>query len=159
MIDGPYFVLTLLGVLGCGLVAGVFYGFSSFVMRAIAELPPAQGIAAMKSINVFALRPAFMLAFIGSALLCAAIAVVTFVLLPDEGAVELLLGSALYLVGCFGVTVAANVPRNDTLAKMDPGSPAAAAYWPTYVREWSMWNHIRTVAAAAASISYVLALA
>lgn len=159
MIDGPYFVLTLLGVLGCGLVGGVFYGFSTFVMRGIAELPPAQGVAVMKSINVFALRPAFMLAFIGSALLCAAVAVVTFVLLPDEGSVELLLGSALYLFGCFGVTIAANVPRNDALAKMDPGSQEAAAYWPTYVREWTMWNHIRTAAAAAASISYVLALA
>lgn len=159
MIDGPYFVLTLLGVLGCGLVAGVFYGFSTFVMRALAELPPAQGVAAMKSINVVVLRPAFMLAFIGSALLCAVLAVVTFVLWPDEGTVELLLGSALYLFGCFGVTIAANVPRNDALAKMDPGSQEAAAYWPTYVREWTVWNHVRTFAAAAASISYVLALA
>lgn len=40
MIDGPYLVLTVLGVLGCGLVAGVFYGFSAFVMRGLAELPP-----------------------------------------------------------------------------------------------------------------------
>jgi uncharacterized membrane protein len=58
MIDGPYFVLTVLGVLGCGLVAGVFCGFSTFVMRAIAALPPAQGVAAMNAINVAALRPA-----------------------------------------------------------------------------------------------------
>ncbi|MFF7445100.1 MULTISPECIES: anthrone oxygenase family protein [unclassified Streptomyces] len=158
MIEGPYFVLTVLGVLGTCLVAGVFCGFSTFVMKGLAELPPAQGVAAMKAINVTALRPAFMLLFAGSAVLCAVIAVVTFVLWPDEGTVELLLGSTLYLVGSFGVTIVANVPRNDTLMRLDAGTSEAAAYWPTYVREWTMWNHVRTIASAAAALAYVLAL-
>ncbi|UXY26904.1 anthrone oxygenase family protein [Streptomyces sp. HUAS TT20] len=158
MIDGPYFVLILLGVLGTGLVAGVFCGFSTFVMRGLASLPPAQGVAAMNAINVAAVTPAFMLVFAGSAVLCAMIAVVTFVLWPDDGKVELLLGSALYLFGSFGLTVAANVPRNDALLKLDPGTTEAAAYWPTYVREWTVWNHVRTVASAAATVVYVLAL-
>jgi uncharacterized membrane protein len=158
MIDGPYFVLTVLGVLGTGLVAGVFCGFSTFVMRGISALPPAQGVAAMNAINVAAVRPAFMVVFAGSAVLCAVIAVVTFVLWPDPGTVELLLGSALYLFGSFGLTIVANVPRNDALLKLDPGTPEAAAYWPSYVREWTMWNHVRAVASAAAAVAYVLAL-
>ena len=33
MIDGPLFVLVILGVLGTGLTAGVFVAFSTFVMR------------------------------------------------------------------------------------------------------------------------------
>ncbi|MER5227983.1 DUF1772 domain-containing protein [Streptomyces flaveus] len=159
MIDGPYFVLTVLGVLGTGLVAGVFFAFSTFVMRGLAALPPAQGVAAMKSINVTVLAPAFMIVFVGSAVLCAVLAVVTFVLWPDEGTVELLLGSALYLFGCFGVTMVANVPRNEKLATMDPGTREAAAYWSSYVSEWTTWNHVRTIASAAAAISYALALA
>jgi uncharacterized membrane protein len=158
MIDGPYFVLTVLGVLGCGVMAGVFCAFSTFVMRGIAQLPPAQGVATMNAINVSAMRPPFMLVFLGSAGVCAVLAVVTFVLLPDDGAVELLLGSALYLFGSFGVTVVANVPRNDALMKMDPGTPEAAVYWLSYVREWTKWNHVRAVAAAAAAVSYTLAL-
>ncbi|MER6182099.1 MULTISPECIES: anthrone oxygenase family protein [unclassified Streptomyces] len=158
MIEGPYFALTVLGVLGTGLVAGVFCAFSTFVMKGLAELPPAQGVAAMKAINVTALRPAFMLVFAGSAVLCAVIAVVTFVLWPDEGTVELLLGSALYLFGSFGVTMVANVPRNDTLMKLDAGTAEAAAYWPEYVREWTVWNHVRMVASGAAALAYVLAL-
>jgi uncharacterized membrane protein len=158
MIEGPYFALTVLGVLGTGLVAGVFCAFSTFVMKGLAELPPAQGVAAMKAINVTALRPAFMLVFAGSAMLCAVIAVVTFVLWPDEGTVELLLGSALYLFGSFGVTMVANVPRNDTLMKLDAGTAEAAAYWPEYVREWTVWNHVRMVASGAAALAYVLAL-
>ncbi|MFC9908355.1 DUF1772 domain-containing protein [Streptomyces sp. NPDC127197] len=158
MINGPYFVLTALGVLGTGLVAGVFCAFSTFVMRGLAALPPAQGVAAMKAINVTAVQPAFMIVFLGSALLCAVIAVVTLVVWPDEGAVELLLGSALYLIGSFGVTVLANVPRNNALLKLDAGTPEAAAYWPTYVREWTAWNHVRMIASAAAAVLYVLGL-
>ncbi|MCG7210969.1 MULTISPECIES: anthrone oxygenase family protein [Streptomyces] len=159
MIDGPYYVLVLLGVLGTGLVAGVFCGFSTFVMRGLAALPPAQGVAAMNAINRAAVTPAFMLLFVGSAVLSAMIAVVTFVVWPDEGKAALLLGSALYLFGSFGLSVAANVPRNEALAKLEPGAPEAAAYWPVYVREWTFWNHLRTLASAAAALVYVLALA
>ncbi|MEU2772152.1 anthrone oxygenase family protein [Streptomyces sp. NPDC007162] len=158
MIDGPYYVLVLLGVLGTGLVAGVFCGFSTFVMRGLASLPPAQGIAAMNAINRSALAPAFMLVFAGSAVVSAMIAVVTFVVWPDEGKVVLLLGSALYLFGSYGLTVVANVPRNEALAKLEPGAPEAASYWPVYVREWTFWNHLRTLASAAAALVFVLAL-
>ncbi|WP_128377794.1 DUF1772 domain-containing protein [Streptomyces cavernae] len=158
MIDGPYFVLTMLGVLGTGLVAGVFCAFSTFVMRGLASLPPARGVATMNAINVAALKPPFMIVFVGSAVLCSVLAVITFVVLPAEGSVELLLGSALYLFGTFGLTILANVPRNEALLKLDPGTAEAAAYWPAYVREWTMWNHVRGVASAAAMVSYVLAL-
>ncbi|MGW0189799.1 anthrone oxygenase family protein [Streptomyces sp. NPDC003362] len=158
MIEGPYFVLTVLGVLGTGLVAGVFCAFSTFVMRGLGALPPAQGVAAMQAVNVAAVRPAFMSVFLGSAVLCAVIAVATFVLWPDAGTVELLAGSALYLIGSFGVTVVANVPRNEALRRLDPGTPEAAAYWASYVRRWTAWNHVRTVASAAAALAYVLAL-
>ncbi|WP_037668639.1 DUF1772 domain-containing protein [Streptomyces griseus] len=158
MNDEPYAVLAVLGALGTGLVAGVFCAFSAFVMRGLAALPPAQGVAAMNAINRAALGPAFMIVFLGSAGLCAVTAVVTFVLWPDDGAVELLLGSGLYLAGAFGVTVVGNVPRNDALMKLDPVTAEAAAYWPAYVRQWTAWNHLRTVASASAALFFVLAL-
>jgi uncharacterized membrane protein len=158
MIDGPFFVLVVTGILGTGLMAGAFCAFSTFVMRGLAALPPAQGVAAMNAINVAAVRPAFMTVFTGSAVLSAVIAVVTFVVWPNEGRLELLLGSALYLCGSFGLTIVTNVPRNDRLAQLTPGTPEAAVYWPAYVREWTFWNHVRTVASATAALAYVLAL-
>ncbi|MCF3124846.1 MULTISPECIES: anthrone oxygenase family protein [Streptomyces] len=158
MIDGPYFVLTVLGALACGLAAGVFAGFSTMVMKGLAALPPAQGIAAMNKINVAAVTPPFMAIFLGATGLSAVLAVVTFVLWPDEGTVELLLGCALYLFGSFGVTVAANVPRNDALAEVDPESAEGAEYWRTYVREWTVWNTVRAVASTGATASFILAL-
>ncbi|MGW6519259.1 anthrone oxygenase family protein [Streptomyces sp. NPDC054962] len=159
MIDGPYEVLAMVGTVTTGLMAGVFCAFSVLVMRGLAALPPAQGVAAMNAINSSALTPAFMVLFLGAATVCAVIAVVTFVLWPDDGTVDLLLGSALYLCGAFGVTVAANVPRNEALARLEPGTPEAVAYWPVYLRQWTRWNHVRAVASAASAVVYVLALA
>jgi uncharacterized membrane protein len=46
-------LLTFASALGCGLIAGVFFAFSSFVMRALARLPPARGVAAMLVTIVF----------------------------------------------------------------------------------------------------------
>ena len=63
-------VATFAGVLGAGAVGGVFYAFSSFVMPALERLQPADGIKAMQSINVTAERPGFMVAFLGTTLLC-----------------------------------------------------------------------------------------
>jgi hypothetical protein len=41
MSDGVLGVLTVGAALGCGVIAGVFFAFSSFVMTALAKLPPA----------------------------------------------------------------------------------------------------------------------
>jgi len=70
MTDRVFVALTFASALGCGLNAGVFFAFSSFVMPALARVPAAQGIAAMNSINVFAVTPVFMTALFGTAAAC-----------------------------------------------------------------------------------------
>jgi uncharacterized membrane protein len=70
MSDRSVFALTLLSALGCGLVAGTFFAFSTFVMRALGNLPSAQGMDAMKSINVFVINAWFLTAFFGTAATC-----------------------------------------------------------------------------------------
>ena len=80
MIDNLLLALTLFGALGSGLVAGNFYAFSTFVMKALARLPSAQGIAAMQSINITVINPWFLgVAFFGTA--AASVLVVVFSLL------------------------------------------------------------------------------
>ena len=56
-VDQLLFALTLVSALGCGLVAGIFFAFSAFMMKALSRLPPEEGIAAMQSINVAVLNP------------------------------------------------------------------------------------------------------
>jgi len=70
MMNGLLFVLTLLAALGCAMMAGVFFAFSAFVMKALARLPAEQGIGAMQAINVAAVTFAFMAALFGTAVAC-----------------------------------------------------------------------------------------
>jgi uncharacterized membrane protein len=60
-------------------------------------------------------------------------------------------GGVLYLVGTLWVTVLCNVPRNDALAAVSAASSAAASVWSTYLREWTVWNDVRTAAAFVAA--------
>jgi uncharacterized membrane protein len=151
-------VLTLLALLACGLMAGVFFAFSSFVMPALARLPPPQGIAAMQAINVRALRPPFLSAFLVGAVTCLLLAVVAVWRWQLPGTALRVAGSALYLVGTFGVTAAFNVPRNEALASVRGDGADAAAHWSRFLVSWTAWNHVRTVAALAATALFGLAL-
>jgi uncharacterized membrane protein len=158
MIDALLFALTLAAALGCGLIAGVFFAFSAFVMAALARLPAAQGIAAMQSINVVVINPAFLGVFFGTAVLCVILIVAALVTWGETGAIYLLVGGAFYLAGTIGVTMACNVPRNDALAAVAPDSTDGAGLWTRYVSEWTAWNHVRTVAALLAAASFTMAL-
>ena len=155
---GLIFALTLAAALGCGLMAGVFFGFSTFVMRALARLPPAHGIAAMQSINVTVINPAFMAVFLGTAVACLALAVSSLLAWHDRRRRLLLLGSLLYLLGCLLVTMAFNVPRNDALAAVDPASAEGAGLWRGYLTGWTAWNHVRTAACLGAAALLTMAL-
>ena len=157
--DHFLFALTLLAALGCGLIAGVFFAFSSFVMKALARLPASAGIAAMQSINIVVLRSVFMAVFLGTAAVCVVASVYSLFRLQEPGVVYMLIGSALYLVGSFLVTIIFNVPRNEALAKLAPTDPNSANFWSGYVASWTAWNHVRTVAALGAAASFSVALA
>jgi len=78
--------------------------------------------------------------------------------LHKAGGVYVLLGAVLYLVGTILVTVAFNVLRNDALARVDPSTPDASRVWAEFVRTWTMWNHVRTIAALTAAALFTFAL-
>src|SRR4030065_800470 len=121
------FALTLFAALGCGLVAGVFFAFSTFVMKALARLPSGEGIAAMQSINVVVLNPWFLGAFLGTAAACVLALISTLLRWHEPGAIYLFIGSVLYLVGSLLVTIVFNVPRNEALASVVPAAPNSAS--------------------------------
>ncbi len=150
--------LTIVAVLGSGLVAGIFFAFSAFIMRALGQLPQDQGVAAMKAINVTVLNLWFFLAFFGTGAVCLAIAFLALGSAAVAQRTYLLAGCALYLVGCLLVTMAFNVPLNNRLASTDPDSPGAEALWVHYLSRWTLWNHFRTVASLAAAGFFALAL-
>jgi uncharacterized membrane protein len=156
--DRFLFTLTLVAALGCGLNAGVFFAFSSFVMKALARLQPAQGVAAMQAINVAAVTPAFMAALFGTAVACGVLAVWVLFAWDEHFAPYLLVGSLLYLGGTIVLTITYHVPRNDALARVEPHSADAESYWVRYLSGWTAWNHVRAAAALAAAATLTIAL-
>ena len=151
-----FWVLKLVAAIGCALVAGAFFAFSTFVMPALARLQPPQGIAAMQAMNITAINPWFMLAIFGTAFACFALAVSVLLKWQQPGAIYLLIGSLLYLVGGVGVTIVGNVPLNDALAIVQPDSTEGATLWSRYLTQWTAWNHVRTIAALTASVLLML---
>ena len=158
MMNSYLFVLTLLAALGCAMMAGVFFAFSAFVMKALARLPAQQGIGAMQAINVAAVTFAFMAALFGTAAACGALAVWALFAWDERFAPYLLVGSALYLIGTILLTIAYHVPRNEALARVELPSAEAESHWRRYLSGWTAWNHLRATTALAAAATLTIAL-
>jgi uncharacterized membrane protein len=152
-------ILLWFSVLGCGLLGGVYFAFSTFVMSALGRIGLASGIAAMSSINTTILRSPFMPLFFASTLAALALAVVALTRWGEPGSVPALVGGIVYVLGMFGVTMVFNVPLNNELQAVDPTGPAAGPVWARYLADWTLWNHVRTVACVTAALLFALALA
>jgi uncharacterized membrane protein len=158
MVSNLLLALTFLAALASGLVAGFFFAFSTTVMGALGRQPVASGIATMQSINVVVLNPWFLGIFLGSAIACAVLAIAALLKWHEPGSAFLLAGALLYVVGTFLVTIVFNVPLNDALAAVAPDSPAGAELWARYLRTWTAWNHVRTIAPLLAAACLTIAI-
>jgi uncharacterized membrane protein len=150
-------ILTFAALTGTALMGGLFFAFSTSVMSSLERMPAGQGAAAMNLINVRIQNPLFLLIFVGTALVCAALAILALVR-DTPGKWWLVTGSALYLVGVIVVSFAINIPLNDQLAAVDPATTAGAAEWSKYLARWTPANHLRAVACALGVIAFGLAL-
>jgi uncharacterized membrane protein len=145
------FVLTLVTALGAALVAGAFFAFSTFVMAALGRVPAPEGIRAMQQINITVINPWFMTALFGTGAACLAVAVFALAGWDGNYSPYLIAAAVAYVIGCDGVTMAFNVPRNNALARVEPASAEAETIWRRYLVEWTAWNTVRTVASLAAT--------
>jgi uncharacterized membrane protein len=149
-------VLRLAAALASGLMAGLFFIFSNAVMGALGRIQPAEGIAAMQSINRVILNPLFLAIFLATPAACALIILTSLWRWSEPGAAWLIAGSALYIVGAFLVTVVFNVPMNNALEAVQPAE--AGALWTRYLADWTAWNHVRTIASLAAAALLTIGL-
>ncbi|MFK8001581.1 MAG: DUF1772 domain-containing protein [Polyangiales bacterium] len=144
-------------VIGCALMAGLYFAFSTFIMASLEAIPNSGGIAAMQSINRVILKSAFMPLFFGTSLASLALGVWGVVRWGDSGSHFLVSGGLVYVVGMLGVTAAFNVPLNDALDAVDASSRASLEVWSRYLRDWTRWNHVRTLSSLAASALFIAA--
>ena len=151
--------LLWFSALGCGVLAGVYFAFSTFIMTSLGRLDQAAGIAAMNAINVDIVRSLFMPLFLGTTVAGAALVAMGALRFSEPGSASMIAGGGLYVIGMFVVTVVFNVPLNDALAAVKPSTPEAGAVWASYLKDWVFWNHVRTIASGVASALFITALA
>jgi len=56
-------VVLRFGAIGCGLLAGVYLAFSTFIMAALSRIDHVQGVSAINSINSTIVKSLFMALF------------------------------------------------------------------------------------------------
>ncbi len=151
-------VVGVVALLGSGLVGGIFFAFSSFVMTALAKVSDVQGLVAMQSINAVVLNRSFLGSFLGTAVVSLGAILLAVVGWGSPAAPFWLGGALMYLLGTFLVTMFGNVPLNQQLEVVSAGSAEAGVVWRRYVRRWTLWNHVRTAAAMAAALLFSLGL-
>ncbi len=150
------YTLHVAVLIGSALIGGLFFAFSSFVMKALGRIPPAEGIRAMQSINVVVINPLVMGAFIGTAFLSAIVVVLYIAGWGGSMSHWFFVGSLHYILGTFFVTAFGNVPLNDRLESVSPDE--GEELWRHYQRKWTFWNHVRTTTALIAAFCFTMGL-
>ena len=110
MIDSFSRGLTLTGVVGAGLAAGVYLAFSTFVMPGLRRTSHSQAISAMSAINKAApANPLLMVVLFGTGIVCVLLLIAGVRHRDDPAAVWQIVGAAHYLVsvlilvGCYHI--------------------------------------------------------
>ena len=143
--------ITLSLAIASALMGGVFFTFSTFVMTALGNLKPAEGIRAMQRINIDVFCWPFSVLFFGLPVVLAGLGIQSVLNSGQDNAAYLLAACGVYLVGSFLLTVSGNVPLNNKLARIDPVAQESVVVWQHYLKIWVRWNHLRTLACLVAS--------
>lgn len=150
--------ITLFGaVLLTGLSAGLFYAWAVSVIPGTRRITDLVYLETMQSINKTIINPAFIIIFLGSAVLLAMSTMQHY----QSGSIfwVLLAATITYLIGTIGVTGMGNVPLNDSLEalQLDKFSlKELATIRKAYEIPWNKLHMIRTVFSV---LSFALALA
>jgi uncharacterized membrane protein len=139
--------------LAMGLIAGVFYSYSSSVMLGLARTDDRTFVEVMQRINRAIVNPVFMPVFVGALALPAIAAVLQRRLGLRDAFRWTVAGLALHAVA-FIITSGVNVPLNDELARATDAGAAREAFEDPWVRA----NGLRAVASTLAFACLVRAL-
>jgi len=142
------------------LVSGALFLASTFALRALRNVPTADGIRTMNAINLATAKSITRL-MSGAALPCLAAALIWFFdwswdRLEERGALMAIVGGIVYGLGVILVTIERSMPLNKFLGTATDAS--SDMVWRVYRRDWGLWNHVRIAACTAASALLVAAV-
>lgn len=112
----------------------------------------------MQTINVTVLNRGFLGLFMGTALICLTLGVISIAEWETAHSPYLLGGAVAYIGGTWLVTIAGNVPLNNNLAELDRDDPESLEVWAHYLERWTRLNSQRAGAAMCASTLFLIGL-
>lgn len=149
--------ILMIAGLAVALVAGVFLGFSDFIMRGLTRAPASQGATGMVGLNRTVYRSVFMVLLLGLVPVSGTLGLLAFWQFEGAARTLTLAGVLAYLIGVFAVTGMGNVPMNKRLDAMDGQPHETADYWPRYAQRWTQLNHARTAGSTLAALCWLSA--
>ncbi|GAB2486638.1 DUF1772 domain-containing protein [Nocardiopsis aegyptia] len=158
MVETMHALVPVSAVVLSGLFAGLFFAFSIAVMPGLARVGDRAMIEAMQGMNAAILNPWFAVVFVGAPVTVLA-SLVLHASSGEAGAAVFSAASLVLLVAVYVITFGVNVPRNNALEQAGPaervGDPAEVRA--AFEGVWVRWNHVRTLASAAALVCAVMA--
>jgi uncharacterized membrane protein len=141
-------------------VTGALFLASTFALRALRNVPTADGIRTMNAINLATVKPVARLVF-GAALPCLVAALIWFLhwswdRLEERGTLMAIVGGIVYGLGVILVTIERSTPLDRLLGIATDAS--GDMIWRRYRRDWGLWNHVRIAACAVAGALLIAAV-
>lgn len=152
MFDSLMTLFISVAAISAGLMAGVYFAFSGFIMQSFDQLGARLATDAMNAINKVILRSWFMPLFFGSTLMFAVLSVISLLNVELAGRWLLFAAGLIYVAGMFFCTLFFNVPLNNRLEKVRHDDNAKSDTWTLYLKHWTRWNHVRCVCSLVALI-------
>jgi uncharacterized membrane protein len=151
-------IILFAAVIITGLSAGFFYAWEVSVIQGNKLVSDKTYVETMQSINRAIINPAFLLIFIGAALLLPVSSYMQFKSGANLSFWFMLSASVIYIVGTFGVTMGGNVPMNDALDAINIQGLSAEDLRTFRTSYEGRWNQLHTIRTMFAVISFVLSL-
>lgn len=153
-------IVLVIAAITTSLMAGLFFSYSFSVSPGLKQLPDAEYIAAMQSINRAIQNPVFFVVFFGSFI---SLPIATYLYHTKPVSVQwwlLLIATIIYILGVLGVTIAGNIPLNNSLEKFNvlrSTGEAITAQRLGFEKQWNSLNLVRTTTSILATILLIVA--
>lgn len=153
-------ILLVITATTTALIAGLFFAWSCSVTIGLARVTDIVYITAMQSMNRAILNPVFLSCFLGTAILLPLSTYIQYSPATLSRFWFLLAASVVYIIGVLGVTMAGNVPLNESLDVFALSSASASEISlqrAAFEGKWNFLNTIRTIASALSIILVIIA--
>jgi uncharacterized membrane protein len=156
-------IVLVLATFLCSLVAGFLFAFASVVMPGLRSLDDAGFIRVFQVIDrvIQNNQPLFIFVWVGSVLALLGAAGLGVRALSGTDRLVVIVAALVYLLCVQIPTAAINIPLNNELKKLDPGTmneTARKRARDAFEPRWNRWNAIRTACASLASLLLMVLL-